>query len=63
MELLLPHIDPHVLGTDHHVGITGQPQGRRVKRLRHFLVGNGDIDMLHGQDIPHILCAAVVAIV
>jgi hypothetical protein len=25
MELLLPHVDPHVLGTNHHVGIPCEP--------------------------------------
>jgi hypothetical protein len=51
MELAAPHVDPHVRGSGHHVGIAYQAEPVHIEQRRELLIGDGDIDMLERNDI------------
>ncbi len=63
MELLLADIDPHVVRVDHHVRITREAQTPRVKIRGHLLVRHEDVDVLHADNIAHIISCAIVRFV
>src|SRR5215469_2436579 len=60
MKLALTDIDPHVVGTGHHVGVAGQAEAGEVEIGSRLLVGNPEVDMFEADDVADIFGLPVV---
>src|SRR5262252_2512316 len=59
VELLLPGVDPHVLGAGHDVRVACEPEGRHVEVRRHDLVRDLHVDVLEPDDVAEVLCRPI----
>jgi len=59
VELLLAGVGPHVVDAHHEVRITREPEADHVEERGHDLVRDPHVDVLEGEDVAHVLAAAV----
>ena len=55
MELLLAEVHPHILETNHHVGVAGETHPNKIEKGGKLLVRRLHVDVLEQHDVANVL--------
>jgi hypothetical protein len=60
VELVLPQVDPHIVETDHEVGVAREPEPHHIERGRDRLVRHPHVGVLDRDDVADVLVPPLV---
>ena len=62
MKLLTTHVNPDVVGAEVNIRVASKTQAINIEQGRQALVGDGDIDVLHGKYVADVVGGPVIGL-